>query len=240
MIWKLEPFLEFSWQITVLVSVCSSSWRGCTSRSKRNNSPRERTSPKEVNCNTCMREPERNLAVNFHNLRYTSFLLEMNRKGEVKSMCFCYSKVSWQISPLLSLTLSLSFNLWDFSRQFPFCFCFSRLKERWREKEEEILRRPEQHQTSGLSSQFLVVCLFTRFGEDDQRKEHSSGIQVVSKLSEQSLFKGTLAHGEQLPTFPRINQRPINDRQEIVQERCGSGFCGKMRLVNAWTWRNSL
>merc|ERR1712007_43398 len=38
-------------------------------------------------------------------LRYTSFLLEMNRKGEVKSMCFCYSKVSWQISPLLSLLI---------------------------------------------------------------------------------------------------------------------------------------
>merc|ERR1712007_232545 len=49
--------------------------------------------------------------------------------------------------------------------------------------------------TSGLSSQFLVVCLFTRFGEDDQRKEHSSGIQVVSKLSEQSLEKKVSGKG---------------------------------------------
>merc|ERR1712206_52902 len=91
----------------------------------RNNSPRERTSPKEVNCNTCMNLSciisilgrvfflENKLSANYREeicckvsrLRYTSFLLEMNRKGEVKSMCFCYSKVSWQISPLLSLLI---------------------------------------------------------------------------------------------------------------------------------------
>ena len=48
-----------SWDLTfcaerflVFKGLCSSSWRGCTSRSKRNNSPRERTSPKEVNSTT--------------------------------------------------------------------------------------------------------------------------------------------------------------------------------------------
>merc|ERR1712007_141056 len=51
------PFVLGSWDLTfcaerflVFKGLCSSSWRGCTSRSKRNNSPRERTSPKDKNC----------------------------------------------------------------------------------------------------------------------------------------------------------------------------------------------
>ena len=67
--------------------VCSSSWRGCTSRSKRNNSPRERTSPKEVNSTTNRMQPsnkEKSQAILNHeiNIEFVfSVLTNVSSKG---------------------------------------------------------------------------------------------------------------------------------------------------------------